>query len=62
MILTHIYKKNSIIENKAVPRTTFIPQAPAVQKVDSAIHHLNLYPVDRVIIANFWFPLFLSTA
>ena len=24
----------------------FFIQAPVVQKVDSAIHHINLYPVD----------------
>ena len=28
---------------------TFISQAPVVQKVDSAIQRINLYPVDNAI-------------
>ena len=30
-------------------RASYIEQAPAVQKLDNAIHRINLYPVDRSI-------------
>ena len=36
-------------ENEAPRRTREKPQAPVVQKVDSAIHRINLYPVDSAI-------------
>ena len=36
-------KVSTILE----PGTT--GQAPVVQKVDSAIHRINLYPVDRAV-------------
>ena len=32
-------------------------QAPAVQKVDNAIHRINLYPVDNVIGVLNTYPL-----
>ena len=38
-------------------RASYIEQAPAVQKVDNAIHRINLYPVDSAIGFAHTYPL-----
>ena len=35
--------------------STFGQQAPVVQKVDSAIHPINLYPLDSAILVSLIF-------
>ena len=39
------------------PTTLDVHQAPIVQKLDSVIHHINLYPVDSAIGSPNTYPL-----
>ena len=41
--------KLGLVRTKLLSYTTCIHQAPVVQKVDSTIHRINLYPVDNAI-------------
>ena len=46
--------RNDII---VIIMVTFIHQAPVVQKLDSAIHRINLYPLDNAISFRNTYPL-----
>ena len=42
-------KKDYFVMTRQAGGTQYINQAPVVQKLDSAIHRVNLYPVDNAI-------------
>ena len=46
--------RNDII---VIIMVTFIHQAPVVQKLDTAIHRINLYPLDNAISFRNTYPL-----
>ena len=46
--------RNDII---VIVMVTFIHQAPVVQKLDTAIHRINLYPLDNAISFRNTYPL-----
>ena len=56
VILSATYKTLSG-SSHALDLTSFADLAPVVQKVDNAIHRINLYPVDSTIGLPHTYPL-----
>ena len=46
---TYFYTLNLTLPCLSLPTLSLFDQAPVVQKLDSAIHRINLYPVDNAI-------------